>query len=53
MEAVEWSEILKWVPGTPKAKHDQEHQRPEYGPGATNTSQADAGDRGAQIDAAS
>jgi hypothetical protein len=53
MEAVEWSEILRWVPGTPKVTHDQEHPRPEYGAGAPDTGQVDAGNRSAQIDAAS
>jgi hypothetical protein len=50
MEAVEWSEILKWVPGTPKAADDQERQRPEYA-GPTHLGQADAD--GDQVDAAS
>jgi hypothetical protein len=49
MEAVEWSEILKWVPGTPKATHDQERQGPEY----PQNGQVEAGNCGAQVDAAS
>lgn len=53
MAPVEWSEILKWVPGTPQAAGDQEPQGPEYHASATLASQAELGRQSPPLDAKS
>ena len=47
MEAVEWSEILRWVPSKPQAAREQDLQRNDFGAGPPPAGQVEGGNCGA------